>query len=941
MSCACGGQGNLPCGCCEGIGARPPQPALRNAPGLPEISYRLGTHGSVLDAMLARLTSHELPDGRRPLQALRTRRSDDASIALLDAWAVVEDVLAFYAERIANEGYLRTALERRSALELGRLLGYRLRPGVSATAYLAYTVDDGATATVPKGSRAMSVPGPGDLPASFETSEDLDADAAWNDMTPRLTRPQKVRSAAELQAIYVNGVTTLLKRGDRLLVEIAGDGQERVVTAVTVDDELQRTLVESEPASRAERAKRRRVRRADGAEETGLGDLLDALRKPASVPPPAAAALVRTPAGVFGVRSGATPQILTALEPALGEHLYEAYGSTSASAVDQPVVSALRPAAPFGANAPLQPPPPPTGIESAGDPSEWDVVGLAAAVKEGDGLTDLPLDAVYDKVAEGDPLVWERDGEPHLARVVAVQTTGIAAYGMSGRVTVVTLDSPWLGKGDDMRTLRATSVYLEPARLVLAEEPFPDDVGGASIELANLIEPPPVGRWLVVSGERTDIPGASGVNGSELVMLAGTSQQADPERPNETPHTVLELATALAYTYKRETVHIRGNVVKSTHGETKTEVLGSGDARVPLQTFPLMSAPLTYLPAANALGAASTLAVRVDGVLWQEADSLFGLGPASRGYTTRTGDDDKTSVVFGTGVYGARVPTGTENVGATYRAGTGRGGNVKAGQISQLLTRPTGVKDVVNPLPGSGGADRESLDSAKRSIPISVEALDRLVGIDDFAAFALARAGIDKAAAAWLTDGRRRFVHLTIAGSDDIPIAPTSDLYLALVEALAACGDPHLEVQVQVRELALIALSAGVHVSPGYEWAEVEPRLRAGLLDAFSFERRDLAEDIVLSRILAGAQAVAGVDYIDVEGLAGIPETVTPGMLRNLASVLKPPPRQRIRVHGARVEFVRRRRSGRTRRVPVVRPAQLALLTAAAPDTLLLREVRP
>ena len=323
-----------------------------------------------------------------------------------------------------------------------------------------------------------------------------------------------------------------------------------------------------------------------------------------------------------------------------------------------------------------------------------------------------------------------------------------------------------------------------------------------------------------------------------------------------------------------------------------------------------MSAPLTYLPAANALGAASTLAVRVDGLLWQEADSLFELGPASRGYTTRTGDDDKTSVVFGTGVYGARLPTGTENVAATYRAGTGRGGNVKGGQISQLLTRPTGVKDVVNPLPASGGADRESLDSAKRSIPISVEALDRLVGIDDFASFALARAGIGKAAAAWLTDGRRRFVHLTIAGSDDIPIAPMSDLYLALIEALAACGDPHLQVQVQVRELAVIALSAGVHVAAGYEWVEVEPRLRAGLLDAFSFDRRDLAEDVVLSQILAAAQSVAGVDYLDVDGLTTIPEAATPGVLRNLASALEPPPPQRIRVEPARVELVRRRRTG-------------------------------
>ena len=45
------------------------------------------------------------------------------------------DVLTFYQERIANEGYLRTATERRSMLELARAIGYELSPGVAASTY--------------------------------------------------------------------------------------------------------------------------------------------------------------------------------------------------------------------------------------------------------------------------------------------------------------------------------------------------------------------------------------------------------------------------------------------------------------------------------------------------------------------------------------------------------------------------------------------------------------------------------------------------------------------------------------------------------------------------------------------------------------------------------------------------------------------------------------
>ena len=41
-------------------------------------------------------------------------------------------MLTFYQERIANESYLRTATERVSLQEMGKLIGYRLRPGVAA-----------------------------------------------------------------------------------------------------------------------------------------------------------------------------------------------------------------------------------------------------------------------------------------------------------------------------------------------------------------------------------------------------------------------------------------------------------------------------------------------------------------------------------------------------------------------------------------------------------------------------------------------------------------------------------------------------------------------------------------------------------------------------------------------------------------------------------------
>ena len=107
-------------------------------PNALSLAYRIGTHATFFETMKARLSSADYSE----LADLKTRRGDDPAIALMDAWALVADVLTFYQERIANEGYLRTATERRSVLEIARLIGYELRPGVAATAYLAYTLDE-------------------------------------------------------------------------------------------------------------------------------------------------------------------------------------------------------------------------------------------------------------------------------------------------------------------------------------------------------------------------------------------------------------------------------------------------------------------------------------------------------------------------------------------------------------------------------------------------------------------------------------------------------------------------------------------------------------------------------------------------------------------------------------------------------------------------------
>src|SRR5580698_8713145 len=132
---SCSGTSTCTCGCCAGTSVQTPQ-MLTNRAGLNALAYRVGTWSTFKESMLARLSSADYP----ALAALKTRDDDDFTVAFLDATSVVLDILTFYQERLANESYLRTAVQQQSLTELSRLIGYQPSPGVSASVYLAFTL---------------------------------------------------------------------------------------------------------------------------------------------------------------------------------------------------------------------------------------------------------------------------------------------------------------------------------------------------------------------------------------------------------------------------------------------------------------------------------------------------------------------------------------------------------------------------------------------------------------------------------------------------------------------------------------------------------------------------------------------------------------------------------------------------------------------------------
>lgn len=853
------------CGCCEGVQVLTPL-GVANAPGQPRIAYRVGTHSSFMESLEAQLS------GQAALRALTTRENDDPTIALLDAWATVLDVLTFYQERIANEVYLRTATELQSILELAREIGYELGPGAAAGTDLVFTLETapGAPESVRLGTgvKVQSIPGQDELPQIFETVEEIEARPAWNGLRARLTQPELPALGAT--EAFLQGVTTNLRPGDLVLFvgneRLADTGSERW-------DARRVTLVKPDRAHAITRV----------AWQEGLG--------------------------------------------------YQLSGHVIEPSQDNVKVYALRQRAGlFGNNAPDWRAMPNIVHTNYGGGSDWPNLSLkkVGAGASGNSDDDIFLDAVYPHIVAGswvllarpDPAYPNR-GYWELYEVTAVVEDSRTDFTMSAKTTRLTLAGENL-ISEYNTALRQTIVYGQSEQLQIAEAPLTDPVQGDEIEL---LEPTPrltAGRALVVSGKRARVAVRDGVTGlvlagsttvglnpgdvlealapfvpqpdgsriwtlDNLRGMRGTVQapadafvlapvpadaemlfesaQTGPPLTEDDQQTTLKLAGSLANAYDRETLQVAANVAAATHGESKADVLGSGDASTPFQQFELKNAPLTYVPSSDPSGSTTTLSVRVNDVLWRPVRALYGHGPRDRVYVAHTGADGKQTIEFGDGQTGSRLPTGTENVSASYRVGLGLTGEVEAGKLSLLLSQPLGVRNVTNPLAATGAADPETLDRAREHAPLTVLTFERIVSLQDFADFAAAFAGVGKAQATWLWDGEARLVQLTVAADNGNPLSPSSLTYQNLTEAIRTSGDPRARVQIDPYEQLTFALEANVFVNADYEPPKVLAAVTAELQERFSFEQRTFGQSVAQSDVMASINLVEGVDAVELMSL--------------------------------------------------------------------------
>jgi hypothetical protein len=181
---------------------------IANAPGLPHVAYRGVDFASVRRALL-----RPLP-GERALADWRPVAQGDLALQLLEWWAYIADVLAFYNERSLNANMLRTASLDADVRALTRLLGYRPRPGIAASAVVAALLDGSRRVVVPAGTQIEGKPAPGLPPQTFETDAPV---VVTSPEVVAASPPGRLATAGE-RVVHADGKVTSVALGDLLLL---------------------------------------------------------------------------------------------------------------------------------------------------------------------------------------------------------------------------------------------------------------------------------------------------------------------------------------------------------------------------------------------------------------------------------------------------------------------------------------------------------------------------------------------------------------------------------------------------------------------------------------------------------------------------------------------------------------------------------------------------
>jgi hypothetical protein len=245
-------------------------------------------------------------------------------------------------------------------------------------------------------------------------------------------------------------------------------------------------------------------------------------------------------------------------------------------------------------------------------------------------------------------------------------------------------------------------------------------------------------------------------------------------------------------------------------------------------------------------------------VMWMRQRNLIDCSGPDRCFSITIDENSVLHVHFGDNVNG-RIPSTGSLIKATYRVGDGARGNVGANQVTELLDVIIEVDTVTNPQGANGGADEESIESMRTAIPKSLQALERAVTLDDYAALAVRVPGVGKAQAdATVYTTVSLYVAPVGGGSPAQSLKDDVQQYLIdrkLINVLVSIFDPSYQG---------VNVTATVNVLANHHQVTVKQAVENAIRDLLSFDQVDFQQPITVSSVYHAIQGVDGVDYANV-----------------------------------------------------------------------------
>jgi predicted phage baseplate assembly protein len=268
--------------------------------------------------------------------------------------------------------------------------------------------------------------------------------------------------------------------------------------------------------------------------------------------------------------------------------------------------------------------------------------------------------------------------------------------------------------------------------------------------------------------------------------------------------------------------------------------------------------------------------------LWHPQRDLLESQGRDQHFVVETDNDGRAHLRFGNGELGS-TPEACMILTARYRVGNGPAGNVGADTITTVLFRKTSLSGPTlrprNPLPARGGTAPEPMAEAKLFAPGAFRKEQRAVIADDYARQAEHNVKVQHAGASLRWTGSWYAAHVAVdaLGSEPADEPLLDDIKRSLYRYRRMGHD--LEVR-QARYVPL-EIELQVCVLPHYLRGHVEAALRDvfsnralpdGGLGFFHPDNLTFGEGIYLSKLVAVAQAVPGVESVQVTCLQRLGE---------------------------------------------------------------------